>query len=336
MGWLAFVSRQGLAWTGLLLAIFGCVLLHELGHALVARRYGIETRDITLYPIGGVAMLDGRPRPRQELWIALAGPAVNVVIAAILMAVSFAQGNGMPQFQAFGQGGSILSALFIANASLAIFNLLPAFPMDGGRVLRSLLAMYLPESRATQIAGVVGQAMAVAIGLFGFFSGSPILMVVAFFVFLGAGQEIQSSVLRSFLQGHPLRDAMVRRYRSISSGDTLETAARMLLAGSQHDFPIVAGNEVVGILTRNDIAEGLANDGPAAYVAGHMRREFKTAHPNVPLEMAMDMFTQDDPSPIVVMDEGEMVGLVTQENLGEFIMLAHARRQGPNNYGYSA
>ncbi|MGV3618552.1 MAG: M50 family metallopeptidase [Fimbriimonas sp.] len=332
LAWIAFQGNGNFMWTGLVLAIFACVLLHELGHALTARRYGVQTRDITLYPIGGVAMLDGRPTARAEFWIALAGPAVNIVIAAVLAGVLFVTEGGVPRFT-FGQmASSFPAALFMANLSLAIFNMVPAFPMDGGRVLRSLLAMRMDETRATQIAATIGQGLAIAFGFYALFKGEPILMLVSFFVFLGAAQEASQSITRSFLFGHAIQDAMQRRFRTIPHGETMETAADMLLAGSQHDFPVAAGSEIVGVLTRGDIAQGLATQGPSGYVANFMRREFKTAHPNVPLELAIDMFSKEDPTPILVMEEGELVGMVTQENLSEFIMLEHARQQRRGSY----
>lgn len=338
LAWIAMTSseRAGLLWTGLVVAVFACVLLHELGHALTARRYGIETKDITLYPIGGVAMIEGRPRARQELWIALAGPAVNVVIAAILGIVLLATEHRLPDMRLSMTGGSFLGALFIANVTIAIFNMIPAFPMDGGRVLRALLALSMPDAKATAIAAAIGQGLAILLGFVGLLSGQVILMLVAFFVFLGAGQEVNASVTRSFLTGHAIKDAMQSRYRTILSGASLEEAAHMLLDGSQHDFPVLAGEEVVGVMTRMEIAQGLATDGPGAYVAGFMRRDYKTAHPNVPLELAIDMFSKDDSTPILVMEDERLVGMVTQENLSEFIMLEHARQQGRRQYGYTA
>lgn len=339
LAWIAVSNRTGgLMWTTVIVAIFACVLLHELGHALTARRYGIETRDITLYPIGGVAMLTGRPRARQELWISLAGPGVNVAIALVLGAVLLIKEGGIPNPSFSLAGGSFLGALFAANVSLAVFNMIPAFPMDGGRVLRALLALAMPEAKATQAAGAIGQGLAILFGLIGILAGSPILVLIAFFVFLGAAQEVSASVTRSVLSGHALQDAMQRRYRTMPSGASLETAAKMLLEGSQHDFPVVAGEggDVIGLLTRTDIATGLANAGPESYVAAHMRRDFKTAHPNLPLEMAVDLFTSDDANPVLIMEDGEMLGMVTQENLSEFIMLEHARHQAPRSYGYTS
>ena len=156
--WIFLLGGQSVSMVLFMVAIFGCVVLHEFGHALVAKRYGVQTRDITLYPIGGVAMLQGRPKPYQELWIALAGPAVNVVIAIILMIVSLATKARPAAFTIImGPNSSLIDALYTSNLWLAGFNMIPAFPMDGGRVLRALLGLRLSEARATQIAGSIGQ-----------------------------------------------------------------------------------------------------------------------------------------------------------------------------------
>jgi Zn-dependent protease/CBS domain-containing protein len=332
LAWIAVTTRAAM-WVGLILAVFLCVVLHEFGHALTARRYGVKTRDITLYPIGGVAMLEGRPTARAELWIALAGPAVNVVIALVLGAVLYFT-QGPEALSLANMQTSFLPALLTANVWLVLFNMIPAFPMDGGRVLRAVLALRIDEARATQIAAMIGQGLAIVLGFVGLFTGALVLMVIAFFVFLGAAQEASQSVTRSFMEGRPMRDAMQVRFRTIPHGATLETAAEMLLAGSQHDFPVVNGEEIVGILTRNDIAQGLASDGPTAYVARHMRREFKTSDPHVPLERVIDMFSRDDATPVLVLENDQLVGMLTQENLSEFIMLEHARRQSPTRaYG---
>jgi Zn-dependent protease/CBS domain-containing protein len=321
-------GTSGVYWVAFVIAIFVCVLLHELGHALVAKRFGVMTQDITLYPIGGVAMLDGRPRPRQELWIALAGPAVNLVIALALLPIVVTKRVDIANVAELHTPGAFLSALCAANITLAIFNLIPAFPMDGGRVLRAALALNMPERRATQLAAGFGQFLAICFGFVAVLTGNLIFFIIAAFVFLGAGQEYSMTVTRSFLEGHQVAEAMVVHFATIESGAPLATAAEMLLGGTQHDFPVVVGEEIVGILSRNDIARGLATDGPTGFVAGFMQREFKITSPEAPLEAAYDLFARSDNSPVAVMSDEKLVGLLTQENLSEFIMLAHATSQG--------
>lgn len=321
LAWLG--HARGLAGTALVLALFLCVVLHEFGHALTARRYGIETRDITLYPIGGVAMLTGRLRPRHELWVALAGPAVNVALVLLIWPILALSGG----LNAANLQGSFLGNLFVANAVMAAFNLIPAFPMDGGRVLRALLARGMSVERATSIAATVGQAIAIGFFLTGLITHQVVLTFVALFVFLGAGQESQAETTRSFLAGHLAKDAMQTRFRTIPHGASLETAAEMLLAGSQTDFPVVADESVIGLISRNDIAQGLSSGGADAYVAGHMRREPKSARADAPLEEVVEMLSKDDPTPVFIMDGERLLGLVTAENVGEFLMLEHARRR---------
>jgi Zn-dependent protease/CBS domain-containing protein len=325
---LVWIFLAGGRSTGVVLLVgllFLCVVLHELGHALVAKRFGVMTKDITLYPIGGVAMLQGRPKPVQEFWIALAGPAVNVVIAILLFGLSFVVAGHAPAFSWIAPGASLIDALFTANLSLPAFNMVPAFPMDGGRVLRAALAFKLPEARATQIAGGIGQFLAILFGFVGLFYQNPIWMIIALFVYLGAAQEVQATVGLAFMEGKHVRDAMLTKYRVISSGASMEEAGQMLLAGFEHDFPVVAGEEVIGVLSRNDIARGLSMDGPSGYVAGQMSREFRRIAPDVPLESAFEMFNDGEAAPILVMDGERLVGMLTTENLSEFIMLEHAK-----------
>jgi len=325
-------SSDGFSLAILLVAIFACVLLHELGHALVAKHFGVETTDITLYPIGGIAMLDGRPKPRQEFWIALAGPAVNVALAIVLALCVYVFEGGFSQFAGGLEKATLLDALLIANIGLTLFNLIPAFPMDGGRVLRAALAQAMPEAKATQIAGGIGQGLAILIGLAGLLMQQGfVLLLIAFFVFVGASQEISTTVTRSFLYGHTIADAMQTRFRTILSGDSLDKAAAMLLDGAQHDFPVMNGDEVLGVLTRNSIVRGLSTDGPTAYVAGMMQREYKTAALDSPLEAAIEMFPHADSTPILVFQDEVLVGMLTLENLGEFVMLEHAKSQSGGN-----
>ncbi len=315
----------------LVVLVFLCVVLHEFGHALVAQRFGVQTREITLYPIGGVAMLQGRPKPYQEFWIALAGPAVNVVIALLLTGYLLATRHALPNFQiGLDPQGTLVENLWRANVWLPLFNMIPAFPMDGGRVLRSLLAMVLPEVRATQIAASVGQLLAFGFGFYGLLQGNILLLVIALFVFLGASQEVQATIGFALVAGKKVADAMQTRFRTIESGASLEDAASMLLSGSQHDFPVVAGDQVLGLLSRTDIARGLASEGPTAYVAGHMDREFRRITADAPLEVAFEAFSENEGAPILVMEEDHLLGMLTPENFSEFLMLESARtRRSP-------
>lgn len=325
LAWVAIVSQKGGQWPVLLVAVFFCVLLHEFGHALTARRYGIQTRDITLYPMGGVAMIQGRPTAKQELWISLAGPLVNIGIAIALIPVVSAVEGKPPSLEVISSGRSFWQGLLAVNVGLALFNLLPAFPMDGGRILRALLALVLTEAKATRIAAGIGQFMAILFGLWGLFAGEPILVLVAFMVFLGAAQEANATVTRSYLEGYLVADAMVTSFSTITSGATLDEAAAMLLAGSQQEFPVVVGDEVIGILTRTAITSGIAAGGDGAYVAGHMKRDPIVVAPDLALESAIEIMNEQRGLPLLVMDHGKLIGLVTRENLSEFVLLRHAR-----------
>jgi Zn-dependent protease/predicted transcriptional regulator len=316
-------------WVGFALLVFLCVVLHEFGHALTARAYGIQTRDITLYPIGGVAVFEGRMRANQEFWIALAGPFVNVVLALLLAGGLVLTRGAVPWADSDMLSQGILPALFYANVGLAIFNLIPAFPMDGGRVLRAFLGMRMSEVKATTIAGFIGQALAVMLGLAGLFGTffNPVWALIAIFIYLGAGQEMAAMNTRSLLEGCRVGEAMQTRFRTIESGATLDSAAEMLLAGSQQDFPVLAGEEVVGILTRTKLVTGLAREGSSAYVAGHMEREFQTVSPDMLLDDAVEFFSSSESPPVLVKNEDAVVGLLTQENFTEFIMLRSALRR---------
>lgn len=311
------------------LALFTCVVLHELGHSVVALRYKIPVADITLYPIGGVARIEKRPTARQELLIAVAGPLVNVVIAVLIWAglglesvpalVAHLKTSGMES------GGRVFAErVLLANITLVLFNLIPAFPMDGGRVLRAALALNMPGVRATAIASGVGQFIAIAAGLLAFLSHPPnwSLIFIAFFVYLGAGQEAFAYRQEALLEGVRVRQAMMTDVRTLLVGNTLKEAAEVLLDTAQHDFPVMHGDEVQGVLTRNGLLRGLAEAGPGAYVAGVMQREFATAHPEDDLGEVLPRL-QASPGPLVVLEPESkaLAGLVTGENVQEFFAL---------------
>jgi Zn-dependent protease len=331
IGWI-FLSQLGLgddfamaaAGVGFILAIFGCVVLHELGHALAAQRYGIRTRDITLLPIGGVARLERMPeKPAQELVVALAGPAVNVIIAAALFAVIITLPRAGRLFDVEMLKGNFLVRLMWVNVFLVGFNLLPAFPMDGGRVLRALLATRLDYRRATRIAASVGQGMAMLFGLLGLF-GNPMLLLIALFVYLGAQTEAEAVGLQRSLQGRLVRDGMMTRFRALSADATLDEAVRELLAGSQQDFPVLSGEALVGLLMRNDLVKAIAEGGSQASVQSAMRRNCASVNAAEPLRAAFDKMRQGECSTLPVLQDGRLVGLLTLENIGELVLVNEA------------
>jgi Zn-dependent protease/predicted transcriptional regulator len=310
--------------TGFVLALFGCVLLHELGHALAARRYGIGTRDITLLPIGGVARLERMPdEPREELWVALAGPAVNVVIAAVLGVWLFVAGGWQPISQLDVGGGSFIERLMLVNLFLVGFNLLPAFPMDGGRVLRALLAMRMDYAKATQRAAGIGQMMAFLFGFLGLF-GNPFLLFIAFFVWIGAAQEASMVQTKSTLADVIVESAMQTNFQVLSSADTLERAVELILSGAQQDFPVVWGSEVIGVLTRSQLLVALAQHGQEVRVADVMSREFCQVKANDLLEPQLVKLGQGECRTMPVLRDGQLVGLLTMDNVGEYVMIQSA------------
>ncbi|MGH7680401.1 MAG: site-2 protease family protein [Candidatus Eiseniibacteriota bacterium] len=328
---------------GFFLALFGCVVLHELGHATAARRYGVRTRDITLLPIGGVARLERIPeKPSQEIVVALAGPAVNIAIAGILLVALAGSGMGLQALTdpVFIQE-NFFARLLAYNVFLAVFNLIPAFPMDGGRVLRALLATRLDYMRATQIAANVGQGIALLFGLLGIL-GNPILLFIALFVFIGAGTEAAAVQMRSAFLGVPVSKAMIRDFRALRADEPLARAVELLLSGHQQDFPVLGmadgertdGERAVGILTRADLLKALAAGRTDQRVGEAARRGCGSAHPR---EMLGDVFRRMKeggcPAVPVLESDGSLVGMVTLENVGELAMVqaaldARARSRG--------
>lgn len=308
-----------------ILALFACVVAHEFGHALAARRFGIKTHDITLLPIGGVSSLERIPDdPRQELWVALAGPAVSVAIAAALLLVMWITGVGGHLTQ-IGPWGNVpfVEQLLLANMMLVIFNLLPAFPMDGGRIFRSLLARRMDYSRATRIASNVGQIMALLFAGLGLF-GNPFLFLIALFVWIGAGHEAATAELRSALKGVPVTAVTVTDFNTISSSDPLSRPVELMLHGTQQDFPVVDDGRLVGMLTRTELLSGLAQKGADTPVSQVMRKECPTFSSTEMLQAAFDKLQSPGCRVLLIMENGNLRGLFTVENLAEFLMVQSA------------
>ena len=309
-----------------ILALFLCVVLHEYGHALTARKYGVKTRDITLYPIGGVARLERMPdKPIEELWVALMGPAVNVVIAAILFVYLYLSRGSVPMTDLTLASGSFLVRLMAVNISLVLFNLIPTFPMDGGRVLRALLAMRMDYVRATQIAANIGQGLAFLLGLFGLFN-NPFLLFIAFFVWIGASQEASMVQMRNSISGIPVTHAMQTQFETLSPSDRLDRVVSLILAGSQQDFPVLEDGQFVGVLTRDDFIKALSQQGQNTPVADVIRRNVPTVDSHEMVEMALMRLQESGTKTLPVMHRGRFVGLITSENITEFLMIRSALR----------
>jgi Zn-dependent protease/CBS domain-containing protein len=308
------------------LLLFLCVVLHEFGHAFAAKAFGINTPDITLLPIGGVARLERMPEePVQELIIAVAGPLVNVVIALGLFVAGGSQALLNP---ATVEGGGLIAQLLTINIMLVLFNLLPAFPMDGGRVLRALLATRMSYARATQVAATVGQGFAFVFGFLGLL-WNPFLIFIALFVYIGASQEAALAQMKDVARRFPVSSAMVREFRTLSENASLQEAVDALLATSQHDFPVVDDTgSVAGLLTRHDLIAALRKNDPDLRVGDVMRRDIPTVTTGTRFEVAFRIMQECNCPAVPVLDRMKrLVGLLTPENVTELMMVQSAMPQ---------
>jgi Zn-dependent protease/CBS domain-containing protein len=329
IGWLAlsYYAQGGSAVAAgrvlFILLLFLCVVLHEFGHAIAAKAFGINTPDITLLPIGGVARLERIPeKPGQELVIAIAGPIVNVVIALCLFAVI---GYRATIGQAAMEGPDLLLQLLAVNVWIVLFNMLPAFPMDGGRVLRALLAMRMSYARATQVAASVGQGFAFLFGFIGLI-WNPFLIFIALFVYIGASQEAAIAQMKDISRRFPVSSAMVREFRTLPEDATLQEAVDALLATSQHDFPVVDGNgNFVGVLTRRDLVSALRRGNSDVAIGDIARRDIPTVTTGTRFDDAFRIMQESNSPALPVLDGAKrLVGLLTPENVAELMMIQSA------------
>lgn len=312
------------------LVIFGCIVLHELGHALTARHYGIRTRDIVLLPIGGMARLERMPDdPNEELLVAVAGPAVNVLIAAALL-LALGMAGRLPTLREAASiswtGHDFLTSLMAVNVWLVLFNAIPAFPMDGGRVLRALLAKRMDYTDATQTAAHIGQGIAFVFGFLGLFF-DPFLLFIALFVWMGASGEAGMVQMRTSLGGVPVQRVMLTDFRTLRPDDTLEQAVELILSGWQQDFPVVFGTHLLGVLTREDLMRAIAQGGSGKFVRDAMRRDLETVDSHDMLEQAVQVLQRCGCRSLPVQHNGELVGMLALENVGEFMMVRSAMRR---------
>lgn len=329
LAWVGFAAYSNGGWPAavdnliFVLALFACVVAHEFGHALMARRFGIKTPDITLLPIGGLARLERMPdKPMQEVWVALAGPAVNIVIWIVLVAL----GAGMPDgsiTQIDSAGVGLLKRLAYVNLLLAAFNMIPAFPMDGGRVFRALLCLKMDRVKATRIAALGGQIVAVGLGFLGLSTANPILILIAVFVFIAANAESQDVALRSVARRVLARDAMITEFQALSPDDTLSTAAQAVIHTTQHEFPVLDPEGLLlGFVTRDRLFAALAGDHPRSDPATSiMDTEIPQVALTSGLEKVLDGLHKGAPAIAVLNKSGRMIGYITRENIGELMVI---------------
>jgi Zn-dependent protease len=338
--WGSLTGTVGGALFGVLLMVllFVCVTLHELGHSVVALAFGIPVRQIVLLPLGGVAQISRNPeKPWHEFLIAIAGPAVNVVLAGLLLVVAgLAVGPLMLDPQGLLPGGlptqpsftTLVLWLLAANVSLVLFNLIPAFPLDGGRVLRALLAMALGYPRATRLAVAVGQLLAVGLGAFGVLSGNFVLTLVAVFIFFGAGQETAEAEAKTVLQTLRVGDAYNKHALALQVGDRASRVVDYILTSYQPDFAVLHGRRPIGIVTRADVMKSLADDPADNLVTEIMQREFLKVDARKTLDEVRREMAEQGGRLAAVYDGETYLGLVSQEDISEaFAVLTFLQRQ---------
>jgi Zn-dependent protease/CBS domain-containing protein len=336
-GYLAFGDSgsfvDALVTVGIVVALFFCVLLHEFGHSLVAIRLGSEVQDITLLPIGGLARMKSLPeRPIDEVKVAVAGPLVNVVLAPVFFGLALLFGGNLSVPTDILSGvGSLGQALGMINVALVVFNMIPAFPMDGGRVLRGLLATRLGPLRATDISSTVGQVFAVLFILFGFFTNNFLLAIVGFFVFLGASGEAQLVRQREQMRGLTVSDVMGTKGRTetVTPYHNFGQILDSVIHGYQEDFPVLdEEGDLVGIITRNEIMAAAHSPDRYATVRDLMKTEFPTISPDADLFTEGNRILQESGlRALPVVEDGNLVGMLTVDDVGQAALLGDLRKQ---------
>ncbi len=326
-----------------ILLLFVCVLLHEFGHALTAKYFKVNVPTITLLPIGGVAQLERMPRqPLQEFLIAIAGPAVNFVLTLLLLPVALlvvgmGMGSANPSsLLAYAQSrmmtpslDGLLVYLAFTNFALGLFNLLPAFPMDGGRVLRSLLAMAMPYVRATRIAVMVGRLMAVVLAFVGL-NGNIMLLLIAFFVYVGGRGELEAVESRYVLKDIRAKQALNREARQLYTSESIDKAIDLIMTTYQADFPVFdLGSNFVGVLTRPHLVNVLRTDGREGRIVDVMipAQEIPVVGPETTLADVWDRMVEDHSRVVAVKEQGRFLGLLTLDDISELIQVVGATKE---------
>ncbi len=331
LGWRVNGLSSSLWALALILSLFLCVVLHELGHSFVAIRFGAEVRSVTLLPIGGVASMKSIPeKPYQEFLVSLAGPAVNVIIVVVL---SLWRGE-IPwgiQIRTFpAHMTELIDAMIRANIVITVFNLIPAFPMDGGRILRSLLALFLPYPQATAIAALLGQVLGVLFVMIGLFY-NPLLALIGFFIFIGADSEERFVRIKDVLRDVLVEDVMVTDFVSLQPDDAVGRCLEFVYHRRQEDFPVEHEGKLVGILPRKEWLIVLHRSGVEARVEDVMTKRFISIHPKTRLARFYQDLMRLNQGVFPVIDNGRLVGLLNMEDVGRFLMVQEAQKGNHRN-----
>ena len=336
LGWIFLRIRRpaappaGFISLAFMLLLFACVVAHEFGHIFMARRFGVTTPTVTLLPIGGVAQLERIPeKPWEEFLVAVAGPAVNVVIVAVLVLLFGASIDSRNLAGVDNAAVAMLDRLAAVNLFLVLFNMIPAFPMDGGRVLRAALASRMGYVRATEIAAAIGQFVAFALGFAGLF-GNPLLIFIAIFVYLAAASEAQLVAVRAMSRDVPVGAAMITHFETLAPDAPIDQAVETLLRTSQSEFPVVDGAaHPIGVLDRDDLIRAVKQLGPDARVAEAMSSPLPLVSHRGTLDEAFRVLQQKDAPAVGVVDTGgRLIGLVTSETIAEMLMVSRALPKG--------
>ncbi len=308
-----------------ILSIFACVVMHEFGHALAARKFGIKTKDITLLPIGGLARLESLPeKPKEELIVAFAGPFVNIVIFLLVFPfIQIPDAINLESELALNTSDHFLFKLVVVNVWLAVFNLIPAFPMDGGRVLRAILSFNMPREKATSISAGIGQVLAIGFVIVGFYS-NPFLIFIGLFIFLGAQSEASFTQTKSFLKGYVVSDVVMNHYESIQQHQSLQDAVKKLLNGTSKHFLVLDDSKPVGTLSRDEIIKGLSEQNQQIQIFEVMNKDILFLQESEPLELAWQKIQTNKSLAAVVNKNNQIVGALDLENILEFVMVTSA------------
>ena len=329
--WLLFINatRGGTAenflWSVIfILTIFFCVVLHELGHALVALRFGIKTKNITLLPIGGIANIEKMPeKAGQELAIAIAGPLVNVVIALLLIPFvpSFASMAKLSEGTLFVSPENFLFHLQLINIWLVVFNLIPAFPMDGGRILRSLLALKLDRVKATIIAASVGKIIAVLFIIGGIFTFNLFLSIIGLFIIFSASAEEYFLRLKSLIRGVRLKDVVMRDYNSLPANSSVQDVSKELMSVFTKYFVVLDGEKPIGTVSRNELVHAISEDRSNVLVKNLISKKVTPLDGEKEVERVLEKLAENNEQIHPVLEDGQFTGVVSLQNIIEYILI---------------